>query len=83
MEIPQADPNPQDDFQKLIYSIYPPPPTILPFGQTHIQYLLKYIYGAGGGGIEDQKPKKGLKEEFRKGCIKIPMQLFCKCGLMF
>ena len=34
----------------------------------------------GGGYIKDQKPKKGLKKEFKTGCIKLPMQLCCKCG---
>jgi hypothetical protein len=36
--------------------------------------------GGGGGGVTDQKPKKGLKEELKTGDIKLPMSLCCKCG---
>jgi hypothetical protein len=32
--------------------------------------------------VKFKNQKKGLKKEFKTGCIKLPMQLCCKCGLV-
>ncbi len=34
---------------------------------TNIRDLVEFKYVGGGGGITDQKPKKGLKKEFKSG----------------